>query len=50
MELELLLEAMNTVINVRSYTNQPIPDDVMEKLSSAFSLGTSLKARTTSVG
>jgi len=42
MELELLLEAMNTVINVRSYTNQPIPDDVMEKLFSAFSLGPSL--------
>ena len=36
-----LLEAMNEIVNVRRYTDQPIPQNIEEELFYAFSLGPS---------
>lgn len=42
MDYEQLMGCMNNVINVRSYTNQSISEDLLQKLFHSFSLGPSL--------
>lgn len=37
-----LLKAMNSILNVRSYLERPIPQEIQEELFYAFSLGPSV--------